>query len=462
MTLTTPRPAPIDVDAARGRFTGRVFAPGDDGYDASREVFVGGIDGHPALIVRVADTADVREVIALARETGHDLAVRSGGHSGAGHSTVEGGIVLDVRDLDSFELDEASQTAWAGAGMQAVAFAKAADAYDLAVGWGDTGSVGIAGITLGGGVGYLTRLHGLTIDSLVGAEIVTADGEVHLVDADHEPDLFWGIRGGGGNLGVVTRFHYQLHPAPEVTGGMFVLPATPQTVAGALRALAEAPEELGGILNVMPCPPLPFVPPEVHGTTVIFGMACFVGPPEEAEAAFAPLRGVAQPIADMIRPIRYPEMYPPEDPSYRPLAISRTLFLDTFDEGRAAIALDRIAMLTSTPMRALQLRVLGGAAARIADDATAYAHRQHPFMANVAVFYTGPGDIAEKTAWVEDLTRALEPAPGAYVNFVNDEGPERVHDAYPPATYARLAEIKRRYDPDNVFHRNQNVPPATA
>jgi FAD/FMN-containing dehydrogenase len=460
MALSSTRPAPLDIDAIRGRFAGRVLGPGDDGYDAARVVLIGGVDRHPAVIVRVAGTPDVREVIALARETGHELAVRAGGHSGAAFSTVEGGIVLDVRDLTSLEFDAEGRTAWAGAGLTASALTQAADAHDLAVGFGDTGSVGIAGITLGGGVGYLVRLHGLTIDSLLGAEIATADGAVHVVDAEHEPDLFWAIRGGGGNLGVVTRFHYRLHPVPEVTGGMIILPATPQSIAGAVRALDEAPEALSGILNVMPCPPLPFAPAEVHGTPVIWGMACFVGPADQAAAAFAPLRAVARPIADMIRPIRYPEMYPPEDPDYHPKAVSRTLFLDSFDEARAAVALERIEALTSTPVRVLQLRVLGGAAARVPDDATAYAHRGLRLMGNVAAFYDGPDDLAEKTAWVEELTRALDPVPGAYVNFVNDEGPERVHEAYPPATWARLAQVKRRYDPDNVFCRNHNVPPA--
>ena len=461
MTAMTSRPAPLDVDALRDRFTGRLIAPGDADYDTARTVLLGGIDSHPAVIVRVATTDDVREVIALARETGHELAVRSGGHSSAGHSTVDGGIVLDVRDLTSLDIDADGRTAWAGAGLTAVAYTQAADAHDLATGFGDTGSVGIAGITLGGGIGYLVRLHGLTIDNLLAVELVTADGRVHLVDAEHEPDLFWAVRGGGGNLGVATRFRYRLHPVPEVTGGMLVLPATPETVAGAARILDEAPAALSGILNVMTCPPMPFVPEAVHGQAVIMAMLCYVGPADEAAKALAPIRALAEPYADMVRPIRYPEMYPPDDADYHPLAVSKTYFLDSFDEGKAAAALDRIAALTSSPLRVLQLRVLGGAAARVPADATAYAHRQHPFLANVAAFYNGPDDHAEKVAWVDDTGRALDPVPGAYVNFVNDEGEARVHEAYPEATWSRLAEVKRRYDPDNLFHRNQNVPPAS-
>ncbi len=460
MTITTSRPAPLDVDALRDRFAGQVIGPRDEDYDAARTVLPGGIDSHPAVIVRVAGIDDVRGVIALARETGHELAVRAGGHSAAAHSTVEGGIVLDVRDLDSFDIDVEGRTAWAGAGLTALAYTKAADEHDLATGFGDTGSVGIAGLTLGGGIGYLVRRDGLAIDNLLGAEIVTADGEVHVVDADHEPDLFWAIRGGGGNLGVATRFHYRLHPVTEVTGGMLVLPATPAAVAGAARILDEAPDALSGILNVMPCPPMPFVPEEYHGSTVIMALLCYAGPPDEAGRVLAPVRLLAEPLADMVRPIRYPEMYPPEDPDYHPTAIAKTYFLDTFDEPKAEATLERIAALTTSPIRVLQLRPLGGASARVPDDATAYAHRRHRFMANVAAFYAGPEDLAEKAAWVDDLGRALEPASGAYVNFIADEGEARVHDAYPPATWERLARIKRRYDPDNLFHRNQNVPPA--
>ena len=459
MALSPSRPVPLDLAALRARVRGRVLAPGDDGYDAARVVALGGIDRRPALIIRVAGPDDVREAIALARDTGLPLAVRAGGHSGAAHSAIEGGIVVDVRDLVSLEIDDEGTSAWAGAGLTAGAYTTAVAARGRVTGFGDTGSVGIAGITLGGGVGYLVRKHGLTIDSLLAAELVTADGTTRVVDDEHEPDLFWAIRGGAGNLGVVTRLRYRLHPLDQVTGGMLILPATAGTVAGAMRVLDAAPEDLSAIVNVMPCPPMPFVPEPLHGSLVAMVLACWAGPADGAAAALAPLRALATPIADLLRPMAYPELYPPDNPDYHPLAVSRTLFLDTFDEAAAGLALDRLAAI-DTPMRVVQVRALGGAAGRVPIDATAYAHRERRFMANVAAFYDGPADRDAKVAWVEGLARDLGPAPGAYVNFLADEGPERVRAAYPGATWDRLAAIKRRYDPTNLFSSTQNVPPA--
>jgi FAD/FMN-containing dehydrogenase len=459
MALASSRPVPLDLAALRTRVQGAVLAPGDPGYEEARVVMLGGIDPRPAVIVRVAGIDDVRTVIALARETGQELAVRAGGHSGAAHSTVDGGIVLDVRDLTSLDIDVEGRTAWAGAGLSARAYTDAAAEHGLATGFGDTGSVGIAGITLGGGVGYLVRKHGLTIDNLLAAEVVTADGEVRVVDETHEPDLFWGLRGGAGNLGVVTRLRYRLHPVPEVTGGMLLQPATPEVVAGMVRILDEAPEELSGILNVMPCPPMPFVPAERHGELVAMSLLCFAGPADEAAAALAPIRALAAPLADMVRPIRYPELYPPDDPDYHPVAVSRTGFLDTFDEAAATLALERLAT-ASSPMRVVQLRALGGASARVPADATAYAHRTRRFMVNVAAFVTDPSSRDAVTAWVEGLLRDLRPADGAYVNFLAEEGPERVRAAYPGQTWDRLAALKRRYDPENLLRSTQNVPPS--
>ena len=226
----------------RSDLAGRALGPGDDGYDEARTVVAGGVDARPAVIVRPADDADVARTIALARETGLPLAVRSGGHSGAGHSTAEGGIVLDLRDMKAVDIDAEGGTAWAEAGLTAAEFTAAAGAHGLAVGFGDMGSVGLGGLTLGGGVGYLARKHGLTVDSLLAADVVTADGRVLRVDDESHPDLFWAIRGGGGNFGVATRFRFRLHPVDRVVGGMLVLPATPDTVAGFVAAAEAAPE----------------------------------------------------------------------------------------------------------------------------------------------------------------------------------------------------------------------------
>ena len=279
--------------------TGRVIRPGDDNYDAARQVVLGGIDRRPSAIVRVADATDVARVIRFARETGTELAVRSGGHSGAGHSTTEGGVVIDLRDLRALEVDPAARTVTAQTGLTAYDLAVATAEHGLAIGFGDTGTVGIGGITLGGGIGYLSRRDGLTIDNLLAAEIVTADGEVLEVDADNHPDLFWAIRGGGGNFGVATRFTYRLSELDRIVGGMLVLPATSETVAGYMAAAAEAPDELSTIANVMSCPPMPFIPEEHHDRPVIMGILAWSG--DVAEGG-SPHRAVPSPRPGAGRP----------------------------------------------------------------------------------------------------------------------------------------------------------------
>jgi hypothetical protein len=452
------------IDAAgaelRTRLRGRVLVPGEPDFGAANEVAMGGITATPAAIARVTDVADVSAVVAAARETGLELAIRSGGHSGAAHGTTDGGLVLDVRGLRELEIDAAARTAWVGSGLTAGEVTAALAERGLAIGFGDTGTVGVGGLTLGGGVGYLVRRFGLTIDSLLAAELVTADGTVHLVDADAEPDLFWAIRGGGGNLGVATRFQFRLHELAGVVGGILVLPATPETVAGFIAAAEAAPEELSTIANVMPAPPMPFLPEADHGRLVILGMICFAGDAEAGARAIGPLRALATPLADLVRPIPYPEMFPPEDPGYRPTAVARTMFLDRVERPEATTIMAALEA-SDAPMRAAQLRVLGGAMARVPVEATAFAHRRSRIMVNLAAFYDGEADRVRKERWVTDLAAALrQDDAGAYVNFLGDEGPARVRAAYPGSTWDRLAEIKRRYDPENLFRRNQNVPPA--
>jgi FAD binding domain-containing protein/berberine-like enzyme len=464
---TTATAEPLDVEALRGRISGRVIGPRDDDYNTARIVSLGQYDRHPAVMVRVAGVDDIRSVIELARATGLELAIRSGGHSAKGDSTTEGGIVLDLRDMAAIDIDPTAKTAWVEAGASALAVTEAAAEHGLAIGFGDTGSVGVGGITLGGGVGYLVRKFGLTIDNLLAAELVTADGELLRADADTNPDLFWAIRGGGGNFGVATRFQYRLHDLPGIVGGMLFLPATPETVERYMALACAAPEELSSIANVMPCPPMPFVDEQWHGKLVIFGLMCWAGDADSGNEALQPYRdlatlaGLDAPIADMLRPMGYPGMYMPEDPDYRPMAVALNLFIDEVDRSTAETIMSRLEAQDS-PMRAAQLRVLGGVSARVPNDATAYAHRDSEIMVNIAAFYDGSeDDRARKLDWAQEFASAIRQSDeGVYVNFLADEGEARLRAAYPGGTYERLAEIKRRYDPDNLFRLNQNIPPA--
>jgi FAD/FMN-containing dehydrogenase len=443
----------------RARVRGQVIAPGDELYDEARSVFYGGIDRKPAVIIRAGDVSDVSFTISLARQTGLELAVRSGGHSVAGHSVSHGGIVLDLSRLRALQIDADRRTAWAESGLTAGEYTTAAAAHGLATGFGDTGSVGIGGLTLGGGVGYLIRKYGLTIDDLLAADIVTANGELLHADAETHPDLFWAIRGGGGNFGVATRFKFLLHPVDMVLGGILILPATAEVITAFMAEAEAAPDELSAIANVMPAPPMPFLPPEQHGKLVIFAMMVYAGPLDTGERAIAPFRKIATPISDMIRPMHYPEIYPPEESGYHPTAIGHTMFVERVDRAAADTIIDNL-KASDAPVRVAQLRALGGAMARVPVEATAFAHRQSRIMVNVAAFYNGPEDRAARQTWVEDFTAALyQGDPGAYVNFLGDEGEERLKAAYPGATWERLRAVKRRYDPGNLFRLNQNIQP---
>ena len=452
----------VSIVSLQSQVKGRVVTPEDPGYDDLRQVFGGGFDCRPLAIVRPVDATDVARVVTFAREGAIELAVRGGGHSGAGHSTTDRGVVIDLRDMKAIEIDAAGRTAWAGAGLTASEYSHAVGAHGLATGFGDTGSVGIAGLTLGGGIGYLTRKYGLTIDSLLAAEVVTADGQLLRADDTSHPDLFWALRGGGGNFGVATRFRFRLQPVDQVVGGLLMLPATTDVITGLIAASEAAPEELSAIVNVMPAPPMPFVPAEHHGTLIAMVLLCCVGDAETAARTIAPLRGLATPLVDMVRPMRYPEIFPPDDPSYHPTAAARTLFMKSVDGEIASTILEHLAS-SDASMRVVQLRVLGGAMARVPAEATAFAHRSSRIMTAVAAFYDGADDRIRKERWVTQLAGALNQGDaGAYVNFLGDEGAARVRAAYPESTWARLARIKARYDPTNVFRLNQNIPPATA
>jgi len=424
-------------------------------------VVAGHIDRRPAVIVRPTDASEVARVVTFARESGLPFTVRCGGHSGAGHSIVDDGIVLDLANLKGIEIDADGRSVWAQTGLKAAELTGAVTEHGLAIGFGDTGSVGIGGITLGGGHGYLSRVHGLTIDNLLAAEIVTADGQVIVTDEDNDPDLFWAIRGGGGNFGVAIRFRYRLHELGQIVGGMMLIPATAESVEGFIAACESAPEQLSAIGNVMPAPPMPFVPAEHHGKLAILALICWSGPVEEGDQAIAPFRALGEPLADMVQPMPYPGMFPPDDGEYRPLAVARTMFVDRVDSGVAELIIDRLEN-SDAAMRAVQLRPMGGAITRVPVDATAFAHRNSKIMTNVASFYEGPEDKPIRQQWVSELSGQLQQDDeGAYVNFLADDGPDAVRSAYPGATWDRLTQIKAVYDPDNFFRNNQNIPPAS-
>jgi FAD/FMN-containing dehydrogenase len=362
--------------------------------------------------------------------------------------------------MKRLDIDAEARTAWAETGLTAGEYTHEAAKYGLATGFGDTASVGIGGLTTGGGIGYLVRKYGLTIDNLLAARIVTADGVIRHVDAQTHPDLFWAIRGGGGNFGVITHFKYRLQPVDTIAGGMLMLPATPEVIA-AFAALAEAAtDELSTIVSIMPAPPMPFVPAEHHGKIVMIAMMVYTGDVEEGMRVLAPFRQLAQPIADMLGPMPYPNIYWPEDPDApRHVHALRSKFIDRVDETTARLMLDHL-RASPAEMSIAEFRVLGGAMARVPADATAFAHRDSRVMASFITFCENSGDLPAHQAWAQAGIAAIDQGDrGVYVNFVADEGKARVHEAYPGATRERLAAIKAKYDPTNFFRRAHNIAP---
>lgn len=459
-TLLDKTPASPSTLDLRALFNGRVIAPDDPRYESARTVFYGGIDSRPSAIIRVADAGDVSRLVKLTSEHGFELAIRSGGHSSAGHSTTDGGIVLDLSAMKDLQIDLEEQTAWAETGLTAGEFTTAVAKHGLAVGFGDTGSVGLGGITLGGGVGYLVRKYGLTIDSLLAAEVVTADGQLLHVDDKSHPDLFWAIRGGGGNFGVATRFKFQLQKVDSVYGGMLILPATEEVIAGFIAEAEAAPDELSTIANVMTAPPMPFLPAEVHGKLIVFAMLVYAGDAEAGERAVAPFRKLATPLADMLKPMKYPEIFQEEGGGdYHPVAASRTMFIDRVDRSVAETILNHLKASTGS-MAVTQLRVLGGAMARVPVETTAFAHRKSRIMAHLAALYENPAEKTTHETWVTNFAAAIRQSnEGAYVNFLSDVTEAEIRAAYPGKTWVRLQKVKAKYDPTNLFRLNQNIPP---
>ncbi|MGC1814978.1 MAG: FAD-binding oxidoreductase [Solirubrobacterales bacterium] len=454
-----PQTKDLPIDGLRADLEGTMITPGDQPYDDARQVFFKGYDRRPLAIAKVAGAEDVSRVVSVARDAGLELAVRSGGHSRAGYGTTDGGLVIDLSGMKGLEIDADAKTASVVAGISAGEYTVATGEHGLVTGLGDAGSVGIGGITLAGGVGFLVRKNGVTIDDLLVAEVVTADGEVIQASEDSEPDLFWASRGGEGNFGVATRFQFRLHEISEIVGGMLILPATPETITGFLDAAKEAPEELSTIANVMLAPPMPFIPEDAHGKPILIGLMAYVGPVDQGDDVIAPFRALAGPYADMVRPMRYPELYEGPEQEAR-FASGANFFGDSLEPAAAEAILEQLPQSTAM-MKTVQLRVLGGGLGRVPNDATAFAHRDRGLFVNVAAMYADEGEKETHDAWVNGLADSLgKDGAGGYVGFMGDEDEATIRAAYPGGTWDRLREVKRRYDPDNLFRLNHNIPPA--
>ena len=449
-----------DLDALRAAIRGRLITPADAGFAEDRLVWNSAHQGTPRAIVRAADADDVSATVNFARRAGLDLAVRSGGHSLAGHSSGDGVLVLDTRDMRGLHVDLEGGVVWAGAGLTAGEVTAALAEHGMAVPFGDTATVGIAGLTLGGGIGWLARKYGLAVDALVSVEIVTAEGRVLTASADQHPDLFWALRGGGGNFGVVTRLCYRLSPVGEVLGGAVFLPPTRDVLRSLVPLAMSAPEELTTIGFIMPIPPMPFVAEEHHGKPSLVLMFVYAGDPADGEAAIQPFTQVAEPYGVAALPMPYPGIYDfTAEGGKRHPSTTRSVFLDVLSDASVDAI---VAALESAPEGSMvQLRVFGGAMGRVPSDATAFAHRAAAVQVTIINQFVAHDAVPDALAWNRSLFAALEPAAtGVYVNFLEDEGVDRIRQAYPGGTYERLAEVKRRYDPSNVFRRNQNIRPA--
>ena len=455
-------PAGDQLEALRSRLTGALITPASPDYDEARAVVYITIDRHPLAIVRAANAEDVAAAVTFARDHALPLAVRSGGHSLAYLSVIDNALVVDLSGMKRISIDPAARIARAQAGATSGDLAGPANAHGLALSTGDTHSVGFGGLTTGGGVGFMVRKYGLAIDNLLAAQVVTAAGDIVTASADEHPDLFWAIRGGGGNFGIVTEFTFRLAPVGQVLGGELLLPASREVLRGCLDYAASAPDDLTTIANLMHAPPAPHVPPERVGELVLSILVCWTGSIADGERALAPLRALATPVADTVIPIPYPESYRFTAHQAAPHAASiRMMFADALSYAALDTALAAMDRATS-PYSMIQFRGLGGAMARVPNGATAFAHRDRRYFVAIIGLWLDAGEVAAlHQAWTASLWEAIRhEGAGAYVNFLEDEGAGRVREAYPAATFARLAAIKQRYDPGNLFRFNQNIPPA--
>jgi hypothetical protein len=458
---------PSALDALARSFAGELVRPEHPAYDEHRRVWNGSIDRFPALIARCTEAADVAAAIEFARRAGLAVAVRGGGHSFPGLSVCDGGVVIDLGPMKRIAVDPDARVARVQAGVLWGELDHATQEYGLATVGGIVTHTGVAGLTLGGGIGWLQRKHGLTIDQLLSVELVTADGELVRASETENADLFWGVRGAGANFGVVTEFELRLHPVgPVVLAGpvFWRIEHAPEVLRFYRDWIAEAPDELMTIVIHRKAPPLPFVPPELHGELIVGVVSCYAGAVEEGERVIGPLKRFRAPVMDACEPKRYVDHQAMFDPSF---PHGWWYYLRACDVAELS---DEVIDVTvehtrriGSPLTSPPIWQLGGAVARVGEDETAFNGRAAGHTFNLTgITATAEGFDAERD-WSRDFFDALEPhQTSVYVNFLMDEGEERVRAAYGDAKYERLKALKSRYDPNNVFRLNQNIPPGDA
>jgi FAD/FMN-containing dehydrogenase len=452
------------AEGLRHSVRGDVIAPNDEGYEDARRVFNAMIDRRPAFVVRCAGTADVVAAVAFARANELDLAVRGGGHSVPGFGTADDAVVIDLSGMRDVQVDPEQSTARAGGGTTWGAFNDATHPYGLATTGGVVSTTGVGGLTLGGGIGYLARGFGLSCDNLLSAEVVTAEGQVLNASEDENEDLFWALRGGGGNFGVVTAFEFRLHPVSDIYGGpLFFDRADAGAVLRAYREfIRDAPEEFGGFPAWQIAPPLPFIPEERHGETMLAFVACWAGPTEDGERALKPLRDAAPVVAEHVGTMPYPALNSAFDGLYPPGDLQhywKANFVQELTDEAIDAHLEhgpKVPVVNST----VHIYPINGACHRVASDETAFAYRDATFATVIAGMWPDAAHNEANIGWVRDYYDAVAPLSeeGGYVNFMSGDDQDRIKANY-KGNYHRLTEVKRRYDPDNAFHLNQNIGP---
>ena len=451
-----------DID---GAFAGQLVRPSDPSYDEHRKVWNGSIDRRPALIARCAGPEDISAAMQFARRSDLPLAVRGGGHSFPGLSVCDGGVVVDLSLMKEVHVDPVARTARVQAGTLLGELDAATQPHGLAVPSGIVTHTGVSGLTLGGGIGWVMRKHGLTIDQLVSVELLTAGGERVTASESENADLFWGVRGGGGNFGIVTEFEFRLcSVGPEVVAGPIFWPIedSPEVLRFYRDWIADAPDELMTIIIHRKAPPLDFVPPELHGKLIVGIVSCYSGPVEDGEKVMRPLKEFGAPVLDLCVAKPYVDHQSMFDPSF---PHGRWYYFRSCDVAELSddvidITADH-AMRIESPLTNFPIWQMGGAVSRVAEDATAFNGRGVGHTFNIgAATATAEGFDAERE-WVRNFWSALEPYhTSVYVNFLMEEGEERVREAYGAEKYDRLKALKRKYDPENFFRLNQNISPA--